>query len=54
MSILRELSDDPHVIVCQGPSVCEGKPESEMPCTWCQIITCHPDGTETIEEPAQA
>ncbi len=49
------MCDDPVVIVCQGPPACllEGN-EEEDGCPWCKRITVHPDGTETVTEPARA
>lgn len=57
---------DPRIFVCQGPPVCAlqgedavraqqargaGLPEG---CQWCKVVTVHPDGTETTEEPGRA
>ena len=48
---------DPVVIVCQGPPICDLQGDEavkfqEAGCVWCKKIICHPDGTETITEPA--
>lgn len=57
---------DPRVFVCQGSPVCALEGEEAMiaqqaraaglpdGCRWCKVITVHPDGKETVEEPGRA
>jgi hypothetical protein len=52
------MSDDPVVIVCQGPPACRLEGDAaieaqEAGCVWCRRITVHADGTETVTEPAR-
>lgn len=56
-----DLDDEtaPRVIVCQGPPVCDLQGDDavraqEAGCVWCQVITVHQDGTETVREPSRA
>ena len=58
---MDNLDDEPdrRIIVCQGPPVCLLPPSMVMKaqeggCVWCQVITVHPDGTETVREPSRA
>lgn len=53
------MSDDPIVIVCQGPPICDLEGEAaieaqENGCPWCKRIIVHEDGTETVVEPTRA
>lgn len=54
--MMRDLGDDPRVVVCQGPPICplegdEAVRAAADGCLWCKRITFHPDGSETIDEP---
>lgn len=47
--------DDPMVIVCAGPPLCDLDGDvaivaQEAGCPLCKRIICHPDGTETVIE----
>ena len=51
--------NDPRVIVCQGPPICDLEDDEavraqQRGCLWCRIITMHQDGSETVTEPARA
>lgn len=53
------MSDDPQVIVCQGPPRCalegdDAVAEQEKGCVWCKRIIVHSNGTETVIEPGLA
>ena len=55
----RTDCDDPRIMVCQGPPVCDLQGDvaveaQQMGCVWCCVITVHPDGTETVREPSRA
>src|SRR5262245_4066038 len=50
--------EDPCVVVCAGPPVCLLVDDAAVAaarggCVWCTRITLHPDGSETVREPAQ-
>lgn len=47
--------DDPMVIVCAGPPLCDLYEDTailaqQAGCPLCKRIICHPDGTETVIE----
>jgi hypothetical protein len=53
------MSDNPMVICCQGPPICLLQDDAAVQaqidgCPWCKRIICHPDGTETAQEPSRA
>lgn len=46
-------NEDPMVIVCVGPPLCDLQDDSAVAaqnagCELCKRIVCHPDGTETV------
>jgi hypothetical protein len=53
------IENDPQVVVCQGPPVCdlqgdEAEAAMKEGCPWCKVIVLHEDGTETVREPCRA
>ena len=49
--------DDPIIFACQGAPACDydgsGDAGAHMEaCRWCIRITCHEDGTETVQQPS--
>jgi len=50
--------DDPQIIVCAGPPACildgdDAVTAARRGCPLCTRITVHPDGSETVNEPAR-
>lgn len=51
---MRDPDDeDPSVIVCAGPPLCQLEDDAAVAaamagCPWCKRIVMHPDGSETI------